>query len=360
MVGDPDPPVRYQLAFSLGALPAAKPPPALAALAVRDGGRSWVRMAILSSVAVVPAKSSASSPAIPTSARRRTGRTFLTALAAQAAANRPADVDLVVQGARRSAGGRPGSRPRYRRWPCSAGCRPRPGPCCRNRGRRAAGDPGRAPGRGPRHRGRPDEKPAPRGRRRPVAQICRLRRCADCCAELLASRQPADVQTAAVETLASFRRRRGSPAILLQAWAGMSPRLRATAAEALFARPAWIGAFLDAVEKGTRRPRRCRPGPARVAQDVPRRRGSRARLHALRRRVGPPPGRGRRLPEGPGHEGRPRARQGGLSRPTAPRATASKTSASKSAPSSRRSATAASTRSCSTSSTPTARSCRSI
>jgi putative heme-binding domain-containing protein len=30
----------------------------------------------------------------------------------------------------------------------------------------------------------------------------------------------------------------------------MSPKLRATAAEALFARPAWIGAFLDAVEKG--------------------------------------------------------------------------------------------------------------
>jgi putative heme-binding domain-containing protein len=31
----------------------------------------------------------------------------------------------------------------------------------------------------------------------------------------------------------------------------MSPKLRATAAEALFSRPAWVGAFLDAVEKGT-------------------------------------------------------------------------------------------------------------
>src|SRR5204863_6935979 len=29
------------------------------------------------------------------------------------------------------------------------------------------------------------------------------------------------------------------------------PKLRATAAEALFTRPTWVGAFLDAVEKGT-------------------------------------------------------------------------------------------------------------
>src|SRR5262249_51682668 len=69
-------------------------------------------------------------------------------------------------------------------------------------------------------------------------------------ADLLASRQPPEVQTAAVETLARF----DTPAVaaaLLRAWPGMSPKLRATAAEALFARPAWINAFLDAVEKGT-------------------------------------------------------------------------------------------------------------
>src|SRR5262249_1724450 len=40
-------------------------------------------------------------------------------------------------------------------------------------------------------------------------------------------------------------------ATLLQAWRGLSPQLRATAAEALFARPAWLGAFLDAVEQGS-------------------------------------------------------------------------------------------------------------
>jgi putative heme-binding domain-containing protein len=39
------------------------------------------------------------------------------------------------------------------------------------------------------------------------------------------------------------------PGILLSAWKGFSPSVRATAAEALFSRPAWINAFLDALEK---------------------------------------------------------------------------------------------------------------
>src|SRR5262249_44834991 len=40
------------------------------------------------------------------------------------------------------------------------------------------------------------------------------------------------------------------PALLLEAWPGLSPSLRASAVEALFSRPAWIAAFLDAVEQG--------------------------------------------------------------------------------------------------------------
>ena len=67
--------------------------------------------------------------------------------------------------------------------------------------------------------------------------------------ELLASRQPPEVQTAAIETLARFDDARVA-SLLLHGWSGMSPKLRATATEALFARTTWIGAFLDAVEKG--------------------------------------------------------------------------------------------------------------
>src|SRR5262249_58692218 len=41
------------------------------------------------------------------------------------------------------------------------------------------------------------------------------------------------------------------PPILVGGWRQMSPKLRATAAEALLSRPAWVNAFLDAVEKGS-------------------------------------------------------------------------------------------------------------
>jgi putative heme-binding domain-containing protein len=68
-------------------------------------------------------------------------------------------------------------------------------------------------------------------------------------AELLGTRQPPVVQTAAIDTLARFDDIRAA-SILLRAWAEMSPKPRATAAEALFARPVWAEAFLDAVENG--------------------------------------------------------------------------------------------------------------
>ena len=50
LTGDADPMVRYQLAFSLGALAGDRPAAALAALAPRDGSDPWMRLAILSSV----------------------------------------------------------------------------------------------------------------------------------------------------------------------------------------------------------------------------------------------------------------------------------------------------------------------
>jgi putative membrane-bound dehydrogenase-like protein len=67
--------------------------------------------------------------------------------------------------------------------------------------------------------------------------------------DLLTFRQPEAVQRAALESLARFDQPK-VPAIVLAAWPTFSPQVRATAAETLFARPAWIAAFLDAVEKG--------------------------------------------------------------------------------------------------------------
>src|SRR5262249_19392781 len=75
----------------------------------------------------------------------------------------------------------------------------------------------------------------------------------DLFAEALKLRQPQPVQRAALETLARFDDS-AVPGLLLDVWPGLSPQLRATAAESLFARPAWVAAFLDAVEQGKVKP----------------------------------------------------------------------------------------------------------
>ncbi len=62
-------------------------------------------------------------------------------------------------------------------------------------------------------------------------------------------RQPEAVQKAALETLARFEQA-GAVSVIIDAWPSLSPQVRATAAETLFARAAWIHTFLDAVEKG--------------------------------------------------------------------------------------------------------------
>jgi putative heme-binding domain-containing protein len=65
---------------------------------------------------------------------------------------------------------------------------------------------------------------------------------------LLNFRQPQPVQAAALETLARFDEP-AVPAVLLDAWPGLSPKVRASAVETLLSRPAWIAAFFDAVEQ---------------------------------------------------------------------------------------------------------------
>src|SRR5262249_52228048 len=101
---------------------------------------------------------------------------------------------------------------------------------------------------------------------------------------LLSSRQPQPVQAAAVETLARFDEP-AVPALLFEAWPGLSPKLRASAVETLLSRPAWIAAFFDAVEQG--KINRGDVDPARVqslqAHADPRLRARAAKLFAATR-----------------------------------------------------------------------------
>jgi putative membrane-bound dehydrogenase-like protein len=74
--------------------------------------------------------------------------------------------------------------------------------------------------------------------------------------------QPPPVQTAALELLGKTGDDR-VPGVILAAWPGMSPKVRATAAEVFLSRPKWVAAFLDAVEQ--KKVLRGDVDPARVA-----------------------------------------------------------------------------------------------
>jgi putative heme-binding domain-containing protein len=92
-----------------------------------------------------------------------------------------------------------------------------------------------------------------------------------------------------VETLARFDRV-DIPALLLEAWPGFSPQLRASAVEVFFSRSAWIAAFLDGVEQG--KIKRGDVDPARIQllqthADVPLR-GRAAKLFAATTLAGRP------------------------------------------------------------------------
>jgi putative heme-binding domain-containing protein len=249
MVGDPDPLVRYQLAFSLGVLPGTRAAGPLAALAIKDGADAWCRIAILSSISGCAgdmfrqlAGNRAFRASLP-------GRTFLAMLAAQATAIRPADVDVVLVAIDGPlADDQPAARAIVAELMDKVTSETRTRLAGTGGGRARAIlaellDEARATAA--------DEKKPPKIRAASgsLSVTNEAKRKARTAA-LLASRQPGEVQAAAVDTLASYSDA-AVAGVLLAAWPGMSPKMRASAAEAIFGRPVWIGAFLDAVESGS-------------------------------------------------------------------------------------------------------------
>ena len=132
-------------------------------------------------------------------------------------------------------------------------------------------------------------------------------------AELLGTRQPPAVQTAAIETLARFDDIRAA-SILLRRMARDEPQAARDGGRGSLCQAGLGRSVPRRGREGHRRPCRCRPRPARAAQEVPGRRGASAGRQHLRRGAAPPAGRGRRLSEIAAVEGGPRARQGRLQR----------------------------------------------
>jgi putative membrane-bound dehydrogenase-like protein len=274
---DPDLRVRYQLAFSLGAVSDEKPTRALAKLARRDGSDRWFRLAILSSV---NGRTGAVLRLLLADAECRAaahGREMLAALAALiGSANRAEEIAAFAQGIEALPGD---EQPLAReliyglltKLPLAA------------RAKFAERFKGKAGAilvdlLHDALKTAPDEK-------RPIADrvaAIRMLSLAPFAAQqelfqaLLRSRQPQPVQAAALETVARFDQP-GVAAMLLEAWPGFSPQLRASGVEALFSRQGWITAFFDAVEQG--KVNRRDVSPARI-QTLAARADSRLRARA--------------------------------------------------------------------------------
>jgi putative heme-binding domain-containing protein len=263
LVNDPELRVRYQLAFSLGLVQGEMPARALARLAIRDGADSWVRLAILTSAASRAGDLFGRLSGDRGFRGTPHGRTLLNALALQiGAANRASDVAAVIK----AIDALPAADETLTRELVRSLVSKQP-PAAR--GRLAGADGGKAGAiladlLQEARQAAADEKrdPAERAAAIRTLGLAAFAEVRPLFAAVLSPRQPQPVQVAALETLARFDDP-AVPALLLQAWPGLSPQPRATAIEALFARPAWIAAFLDAVERGTVKP--ADVDPARIA-----------------------------------------------------------------------------------------------
>jgi putative membrane-bound dehydrogenase-like protein len=250
LTDDPDLRVRYQLAFSLGAVSGPMPDRALVRLAQRDGNDPWVQLAILSSVTNRAGEVFCLLLAEKGFRSTAHGRAILTALALQiGAANRkhevaavvkaldqlPADEKSLAQEIVHGLVSRQPAAAREQLIGATGGKAARLLADLLREARQTAADEKQAV-----------ERRVGAVRTLGLAPFTEVR---GLFGHLLQLRQPQPVQAAALETLARFDQP-GAAALVLEAWPRLSPQLRATAAETLFSRPAWVTAFLDAVEQG--------------------------------------------------------------------------------------------------------------
>ncbi len=263
MTEDADPRVRYQLAFSLGSVGGEMPARALVRLALRDAADPWVRLAILSSLDTRGGEVFRRLLAEKAFRSTERGRALLGALAVQiGAANRAGDVAAVVKAVEELPEGEKALAQEMVRQLVSrqpAAGRAQLGGAAGGKAAAILADLLRAA-----RQTAADEKRSPEERAAALRALglARFADVKDLLSSALQLRQPRPVQQAALETLARYDDA-GVPGLVLEAWPGLSPQLRATAAETLFARPAWVSAFLDAVARGE-----VKPGdvdPARIA-----------------------------------------------------------------------------------------------
>ncbi len=247
---DADLTVRYQAAFSLGAVRGTARNQALASIVIADGADSWVRLAVLSSLR------EGAGPVFAELGRNAAfrstphGRDFLLTLAKQiGAVNRtdelaavlqvinglpkdeqPLASDLVQALVQKQVG-----EARERMLAAAGGKAGDLLDELLSESRTIAGD---------------TKQPVPAR----VAAIRSLRLAPlesvrPLFTGLLDLREPIEVQAAVLASLAEYDRPEVAN-LVLAAWRGLSPALRAQAAETLLSRPSWIASLLDQIDAG--------------------------------------------------------------------------------------------------------------
>jgi putative membrane-bound dehydrogenase-like protein len=249
LVNDDDLRVRYQLAFSLGELPGPRRNRALADLARKDGGDRWIKLAVQSSLGQGAGAVLADLAADKDFRRTDSGLAWLRDLAAQIGKQQRADdiaallrtlstlpaeekrsVQAIVQGVAAKA-----DSPLSKQIAAATGGRA--DELAKELLAASAATAG-------------DTAQTPEARAAAV-QLLRLGTFAGqqgVLAELLDPKEPAEVQSAALATLATFDAAEVS-SLLLARWSRFSPRTRSQAADVLLSRGAWLAALLSAVEE---------------------------------------------------------------------------------------------------------------
>ena len=250
LADDPDVRVRYQLAFSLGAVKGTPARDALARIARRDGAEPWVRLAVLSSLRDGGGDVFRKLLGDRKYRQRKFGREFLVALSGQiGAADRGDDIAAVVGGL----AGLPAEEQKLGQA-LVAGLVSRRKGAARQQLTTASGRKAAALLAGLLEQARsvaPDTKQAVTERVQAVRTLGlgSFEQDRELFGSLLKLAEAQPVQEAVLETLAQFADP-GVAKLLLDRWRSLSPRLRRRAAETIFSRTESTRRLLAAVADG--------------------------------------------------------------------------------------------------------------
>jgi len=259
---DDDPRVRYQLAFTLGEIPGPRATAVLATIAARDANDRWVCLAVLSSSL---GRAGELFSQLAADQKRRTGPSgiaLLEQLAEQTGLQKQSDqVAEVLRVLNTLPEGEKNLAQAAVRG-LSRGLKKSNSPLLARLASNKAGE--LLSEMVEQAKARATDANVPVTRRveavRSLAQAS-FEEIGDVLARLLESRQPQEVQTAALRTLGRFRDEQVAEPIV-DGWGGFSPKVRGEAAEALFARPERLPVLFAAIEKKSINPSQL--DPARI------------------------------------------------------------------------------------------------